>query len=89
MQKIEEIISGRGNCICKGPGVGHASRADRRPVWLERREGFRDGEVRWDGNDGQGQGMHSVAGQAGCSVFILSNGSQCRVTSRNRLNSRL
>lgn len=62
--------------------MGHAPRAERRPVWLERREGFRDGEVRCGGNDDQGQSMHSIAAQAGCPVFILSNGSQCSVMSR-------
>lgn len=73
-----EGLPGRGNSQCKGPEVGAARR---RPVWLEHREGGREGgrpreEVRQGGDGGRHEGPE------GCWLFLCERWEPWRVLSR-------
>lgn len=41
-QKVEAVISGRGNCMCQGPGAGQAMASEGR-----RKQASVAGKVRW------------------------------------------
>lgn len=68
MEKMEVIISGRGNCLCKGPEAGQAMTGQG-----SRKEAGVAGKVRWawgwgvrrSRSGGQGQSRRSLAGLAG------------------------